>query len=236
MARVRILGGETGDLSELITTGVGYSIESVVFNSASGKGGAYSYKFTAATSDAGGGVAGIVLGLGLAGHCYVKTYIRFSNDTQPVTNNCAYILTGFYTAGFAANKGYLQIRQLVSDGSFVLDVVDALGGTPIANVAVSIVKNVWYRLEVDFLKGAGSGAMQVYLDGVSKINLTSQQFEAGNTDGIAFGGSFGTSDIDGRILYFDDFEVDDAALCGESYVIARQFAIGTPTYDNWNKF
>src|SRR6266404_4123284 len=75
MARVRLVGAETGDLSELVVAGSNTSADSAVING----GGGYSFKLAGAAGDSFYGV-----GFSLP-RTFTKCYFRFDVLTTPAT-------------------------------------------------------------------------------------------------------------------------------------------------------
>jgi hypothetical protein len=216
MARLKLLGGETGDLSEIPVTSAGNAIDAVVFNSAGG--GAYAYKET--------GTTGIYLATGLSlAHGFFKFYFRFDTDTTPGSQ--VFYQVSNWDDGTNLIAGVYITERI--DGTFSFYTINSLGSL-VDETVITIAKNTWYRIEIDLTIGSSTGAIKLYLDGVQKVSLTSQNFGANN---ITQWGACNNINNAGRSFWFDDIEADDAALPGAGYVIARQFKLGTPTYDTW---
>jgi len=220
MARKFITGGESGSVLEVLSASAGLSVDSSQAN-----GGAYSYKFVSNTAANTTWVTGLN-----SSHLYFKGYFRFDNDAAPSSQT---IIECFRLVG-ASNEA-LAIVALYHETSGVMHfgVTDSASSFVGFGSNLSLAKNTWYRFELDFQKGAGTGALTAYVDGVSQASFSSQQFGSVNIDKWLMGLSSG--DLTSRNFWFDDLEVDDAGLCGASFVIARQFKVAVPTYGNWNK-
>lgn len=117
-----------------------------------------------------------------------------------------------------------------------------VGGSSNLGIADSVVltgtrAESWINVEVDATPGAtsSSGAIQVWVDGVSKSNLTGLDLgglSSSTLDYVAISG------CDDATVYheIDDIALDDAVMPGIGGVIARQPKTGgTPTYDSWSK-
>lgn len=220
MARVRIVGAETGDIRELAGDTTGFSASSTATL------GGYSFKGSQNT-----GICFVAAGYSLS-HPRFKFFWRYDNDTVPTSGNFWQgRLIHSYDSGGALQAAYTW--QFKDDGFFYLLYFDSSGSLQDTLGPYTLAKDTWYRFEVDFLKGAGTGAIKLYQDGVQLHSATSQQLGANNSDRWIIGEQF--ADIAGRGAYWDDCEIDDSALCGPSYVIARQVKSGAPTYNAWSK-
>jgi hypothetical protein len=213
-----MLGAEPGSTSELNSAGSGVTADAVTFNSA---GGAYSYKFA-------GNFGQSILMVGLnVSRAYGRCYFRFDTDTAPGAILYVPIIWIRDTVG---NTQCLIVFRQLTDGTYRIGVFNAaLAET---QYVWAPLKDTWYRIEFDLTKGAGTGALSIYIDGVLFQALASQNYGAGNI------GSWSTDSAANnaaRNIYLDDIVLDDAALPGAGYIVARQFGPGTPTYDAWTK-
>lgn len=219
MARLMLVGAETGDLSELVSVGASTAVDSTQFNVA----GAYSIKTTGTSA-----TDSLIYGGFNHSRLRLKAMVRLSDDT---VTGAAWFAEIFSMFAGASISGILHLLQTPA-GSFVLRMADSSTAEVGRSAALTFVKNTWYRIELDITIGAGTGACTVYFEGTSVLTLSSQQFGAGNMTRWWAGAQFTTT---GRDLWFDDLEADDSALCGAGYVIARQIRSGTPTYNDWLK-
>lgn len=215
-------GAETGDLSEVGTAGTGLSADSATFQSI---GGAYAYKLA---GNFGSTVfsSNWVGGTGLS-RVFGRCFFRFDTDTAPAGNIYAPIIWIRDTTG---NTNAIIVFRQLTDATYRIGVFNSL--LVETQTVWAPVKNTWYLIEFDITKGAGTGAVLIYIDGTLLVNLTSGQYGANNN------GSWSTDTATNnaaRNIWLDDLEIDDAALPGRGYIIARQFKQGTPTYDTWTK-
>lgn len=222
MARKYIGGAETGDLSEVALAGTGFGVDGTV----STKGG-WSYKATGDTD-----FNYMTDQLDLA-HPYFKSYVRFNSSANPTGFVQMYVPI-FLTTG-NATLGAVMIELLTGTGAFKMAVFDSSSTVVGSKVTVPVVVNQWHRVDIDFTVGAGTGAIKCYFDGTKYIDMSNQQFGSTNFKTLVLLVDITPGDETGRLNYFDDVEVDDAGLIGESYILARQFEIGTPNQDNWTK-
>ena len=222
MARRALVGFEIGNLSELWDVGSAV-IDSTVFNT----GSAYSAKVATAASVS---AVWAVSELNMSGPVYAKIYFR----TDSVSNPSAVL--GYQAFMFTDSAFSIQCQIYIQqnmDGTWTLNVRDSADTGAGSFPSITIAANTWYRFEAVFQKGAGTGSLSIYKDGSLVESMSSKQFGANNTENVYFGGSYGGAQS--RSGFYDDLEVDDAALCGESYVLARQFKSATPTHNGWTK-
>lgn len=225
MARLLIAGGETGDLSELVFVQSGLSIDGTVFNDAGGKGGAYAYKHDGSSS----GSYFAASSAFNASRLYFKLYFRFETDTAPGADVFYNILTLLNTAN---TTNLLQLYvQHKTDGTYAI-LANNNAAAAQGTATIIVAKDTWYRFDVDITIGSGTGAVLVKQDGSTVLNVSAVDFGADNIGGCF---AFNNFQASGRSFWIDDFEVDDAALPGEGYIIARSPTSGAPTYDAWSK-
>jgi len=223
-----MVGAETGDLSELVSSVSGVSADGSTSNSASGKGGAFAFKVLNNSA------AYCVLGNFVAARPRFKFYFRFSDGSTPASQ-ISYYWARILSTGGSAAMAFIFFTQ-EADGTQTLEAADkdfANIVTVFLSGAQKLSANTWYRIEIDFTPGAGTGSCVIYINGVVMLTANSAQYTASSP------GQWTALILTGdatRAYWMDDCEIDDASLCGESYVIARQIEIGTPTYDNWTKF
>jgi|GEM_PF-5101175 len=223
MARRFIIGFETGNLNELVSVGNGV-IESTNVNPLSG---AYSMKVPTGASSA---TTQFTSGLNLATVFYKTLFMVDSVAAPSATTD--YQLGSFWTPAFAARCFEFYLRQNTG-GGFVVIITDSSGSIVATSSAITIAANTWYCFEIQGTIGASTGTATVYQNGVNVLTVASQNFGATNVDIAICGNQNGGAQT--RNFYFDDCELDDAQLCGQSLVIARQIEAGTPTYDTWSK-
>lgn len=221
MARKCIIGAETGDLSEIASTGA-----VAVVSSAFARSGAYSIKFPTSASPAS---ALMTTGLGLA-TIYYKIGWLISSASAPSADTY-FLLGGFYDST-TTKQCEVYLFQPSGGGTYTVYVFDSAGATAASASGLSLDASKWYTFEVRCTKGAGTGSVDVYIDSVLVASASSQQFGANNIDRVFVGYQIGG--VQSFDAYYDDIEVDDAALCGPSNVIARQFRNATATYEDWD--
>jgi hypothetical protein len=217
MARVFLAGFETGDFAELVSAGTESAIESTIVTR-----GAYSCKFTTRSP-----TSSLTPVNSLNGARYrIKTSIYLPSGAP--ASNTGYQIFNPWSAGAAVCDNYLEHQ---TDNSLWWAFFDANNASTYTQIT-GWTFDQWHTVELDVQIGAGTGTVSLYIDGALLATLSSQQLGAANITQFFMGWCYGTT---GRNYYYDDIEVDDANLCGISYVIARQIKAGTPTYNTWTK-
>jgi hypothetical protein len=228
MARVVILGAETGDSSELASLSSGWSVVSA----AGGSAGAYAYQ------NAGGSTT--------AQQIY-GTSINRPRVRLRFTRTAAYPATPFATSWSiglgqftdGAGVGYVELIGLVGTSTTSLS-IESDNGTRVT-VAWDPTINQNYCVEIDFRpatdSGSADGECSVYVDGV--LALSESAWDIGDlwpATNVITGISCYTGGTIAPAFSLDDIAIDDAALPGIGFVIARQpNAGGSPTYNAWTK-
>lgn len=228
MARYYINGFETGDASELASLGSGRSIVS------GGRYGAYCLRTTDTT------FADVYL-INPVPNSPSRMRMRFALRWSANTTGSVQSLFPIF-AGHVSNGTGFQIYFNISTSGeatlLVYGTYDPIGGTSVfleSVVLTGTTPGTWINVEVDATPGntTSSGAIQVWIDGVSKSNLTGKNLGSINTFTYVM-----CSAVTNASVYYelDDLVLDDAVMPGIGGVIARQPKTGgTPTYDSWSK-
>lgn len=223
MARIRINGFETGDFSECAVTTSSMSIDSSIHNA----NGAYSVKL-----DNGAGNIEVLSSVNSV-HPRIKFYFYYDDNTVPT--GAEVFQTEFIHVFDSSSATVMNmVLQYRTDGLFWLLVFDHLANLSAFTSVTAWAVNTWIRFDLDLTVSATVGAFTLYQDGSNIFSASTQNFGSNNADKVDFGGTQLTRAVPGSIWY-DDVEVDGAALCNAGYVIARQFKSGTPTYNAWTK-
>lgn len=217
MARVLMAGFETGDFKEIASAGTESTIESTIVT----KGG-YSCKFTTRSPTS----SLTPINTLNAARYRIKTSIYLPSGAP--ASNTGYQIFNPWSASSTVCDNYLEHQ---TDGTLWWAFSDINAASTYTQIT-GWTFDQWHTVELDIQIGAGTGSASLYIDGTLLATLSSKQLGAANITQIFMGWCYGTT---GRNYYYDDIEVDDAALCGLSYVIARQLEAGTPTYNTWTK-
>lgn len=219
MARVWICGFETGDFSEC----AGNSSGSSSVQGTTVRTGGYAAKFPT------GGAAAFresKTGLNLA-----TSFARFYLNVASFPSTERIVLSSDPSSDVDIIRLYLTTAGKIKVTNFSTGSNVTLGtGTAVLNTGAG----VWNLIEVKTVISAGSGIVEVLVNGVTDQTYTGLTNNArGNVDRYAFGPGDGDPGVD---EYFDDLAIDDAAYCGAGRIIARQPKTGgTPTYNQYTK-
>lgn len=226
MARVLLNGFETANAEESTSAGTtlatGYSFDNTVNTGY----GAYSLKGTTTIAS-----SQTIAVFTSTSRLRAKIYFRVSSVAltgvgEELIGPYRILDTG------AALAGQVIFRITTTQQDFFFQ---SSTGVITASAATSLVANTWYRLDIDFQIGAGTGSCVVRLDGTQIINATSQNNGTLNVQFIQTNYTVGGGASRSRDFFLDDLETDDAAIPDIGYIIARQFTSGSPTYDSWTK-
>lgn len=219
MARKFICGFETGDFSECGGSAAGTS----AVQGTTVRSGAYAAKFSSGAN----GYRESKTGFNLA-TAFARFYVCISaNPTAKVD---------FFGFDDSADVKFITKLKLTTSGT-----IETLNGSTGSDVSLGTGTAVlttglgnWNLIEVKTVVSAGSGIVEVKVNGVTDQTYTGlTNNAAGNIDRIQWGPSGGNPGID---EYYDDISVDDTAYCGDGKIIARQPKTGgTPTYDQYTK-
>jgi hypothetical protein len=156
---------------------------------------------------------------------YVRAYVYFGGTTYTSGGTSTFLAT--YTN---LNALLLNVRLIsTSTSTLVLRLYN--NATQIgSDVAVSA--DTWYRLEVRYTTGSGTGIMELKLDG-SSVASASNLTLASALDKVRFGTVVGS--LVGVTLRVDDVLFDDAAYPGAGQCIAKQGRSGVPNANDFTK-
>lgn len=210
-------GFEIGDFTNLSPNGSGQSIQRDVIRS-----GAFALKMDGTV---GNGETAIILP-SLYGTLFVK--INFMCSAIPTVSGSS--APGPLQLKGSNNTGSIYVFGLQSGGT--MTVLEGAGFTVVGSGTKVFSPNVWYRLEVKVVIGAGTGSVEVKVDGTVDQTYTARTNNAaGNIGSIQPINDTGGA-ASNMIFWVDDVKWDDAAYPGDSAVVARQATSVTPFYDN----
>lgn len=195
-AILNITGGETGDGTEVLASGAGFSLATTFV-----KTGTYSYRTNNSTA-AGTAYFGIQNATGaLLGNAdmYCRAYLYIA--TAPSGGNREPIYQSYTTGG--ALKYEVDLA-----GDLQLDAYDNTGTTLIASGTTTLSTATWYRVE--FRSGQGTSAnYELRINGVSEYSGTANLVNTAHGSArFGKGVNRTTQTID---YYWDDVACDDAA-------------------------
>ncbi len=214
MARIWFSGLETGDFSECVGNSLGSpSVQTSIINS-----GNYAALFPSSANSAKESLT--VLNLSAA---YTRAYIYVDG----IVSNNTFILSH-------QDSTDTQIEALLLNNGNQLFILDSSFST-VGTSVQSLPTNAWNLVEFKTVIGAGTGSVEVKVNGevwISVGSLTNNA--AGNVDRLFFG-NLCLDPSSGVNIYIDDISIDSAVYPGPGKIIARQGTAGTPTYNSWTK-
>lgn len=212
MAILNFLGMETGDLSELSTTGGTIAAQSSVVRS-----GTYALSLTMDGSFAFGNTRGISAtgnnGVYNEANIWLGNYFRFSAIPTSQAD----------LVNFVTSTSSIKLTVGISSSGKILAVDPA--GTIFGTGTTTLLANTWYLIEV--LCGTGTTAnWEIKINGISEISGTHNLLTVNNA-GILYGAN-NFDPTDGTVFY-----VDDIIISNSSYVGAQATLLSLPTAEGF---
>lgn len=218
MAIQAFTGFETGDASEIVALASGFSVSSAVART-----GTYALLQDLT------GLSGLQAMFVESGLSVSTAHLRVAfRATLLGTHVAPY--AAFVAGGATINITYAILSYSSGLGSLFLQVhySDASDVDTDAGIAIPLVENSFYVLEVSFV---ASATIVWRLNG--DIIFTAPSITAANLTNITFQG-VRTTDVEQVKVYWDDYARGDARV-GIGRCIARQGKAGAPNADAWTK-
>ncbi len=137
---------------------------------------------------------------------YTKVYVNlaaFEGDSYPV-------LIWYHTSGGSNPIAFVRITPY-GEGTATLDVADYATSQVYSSDPFTFSTNTWYSVELKATVGSSTGALQAWLNGESKIALSSLNMGTSNIGRISVGAAYSWGADN---LYFDTVTIDDAYISG----------------------
>lgn len=133
---------------------------------------------------------------------FIRAYVYITD--LPATGNVD-LIAAFNTVGPTRQAGI----ALQSDGTLLLKGWDS---STIDSASSALSLNTWYRIEMEYQSGAGTGTVRAYIDGTEFAGDTAQT--SSNFDAAYFGTANGSDSS--WTVYWDDIAINDTATTNSS--------------------
>jgi hypothetical protein len=181
---------------------------------------------------------------GSAGYGWIRRSIGGTEDTvitgfafRPVTNSNG---TSQFMALYEGTTLHVDLRISTGAGSY--DLSATMNGTPLGStVTAAFTDNVWHYVEVKCLIHDTAGTLEVRINGVAVLNLTSQDTKNGGTgfiDRIQLGVTANPANGNDYDFDYDDWYIcDDTGSLNNNFLgdirVAALFPSGAGTTTQW---
>jgi len=169
-----------------------------------------------------GSPAGLNLATG-----YVRANVYTNTSNPSVSSTSLLSLIGSAAIG--------SVRLATSGGPTVaLRLWNEVTGTQVGSDYVTTA-NAWHTVELKCVVGSGSGVLEMRVDGVVRATGASLNTGSVNIDHLLVGMLGASGSGQSGYAWLDDVVIRRDQYPGAGYIIARQGAAGTPSYDGWSK-
>lgn len=211
-------GYETGDFKEWGVTQGAPAVDTVQVTR-----GGYSFKSAPSTnSDA-------FASLGVSATTVYSRFNFYSNAVNTNAAGQAIQLVFFETAGAAIVATVQVLAGANSTGTLNMQI---LNGSTQIGPSYPISANAWHDIETKLVISATVGIMELKIDG--SVVASGSNLNTGSTaiTQASVGFNFATGPFTGN-SWIDDVTFRNDQYPGPGYTIARQGAVGTPTFTGW---